>query len=158
MLVASHLYRLTGEQRFANHIRQGAANLWDRLEQQPQSGCAMWNIELYGETTWLTGAGHGYVGNVFPVLRSLEVLDEGLRKQWLDSIAHTVTCTARRENGLANWSPSIGKARKGRDGFLVQQCHGSPGFVISLAALYGRGYHRFDQVLLEAGELTWRTV
>jgi lantibiotic modifying enzyme len=155
MLVASHLYRATGEQRFVDHLREGAAYLWERLEPQPQSGCAMWQIELYGEKTWLTGAGHGYVGNVFPVLRSLEILEDDLRKQWLDSIAHTVTCTARREHGLANWRPSIGKARTGRDGFLVQQCHGSPGFVIGLGELYGRGYDLLDQVLLEAAELTW---
>lgn len=155
MLVASHLYSATGERRFAEHVRQGAAYLWERLEQEPKSGCAMWNIELYGEQTWLTGAGHGYVGNVFPVLRSLEVLDKGLRKQWLDSIARTVTCTAQREHGLANWHPSIGRARKGRDDILVQQCHGSPGFVISLAGLYGRGYDDFDRVLREAGELIW---
>lgn len=155
MLASSHMYSATGEQRFADHIRQGAAYLWERLEQEPQSRCAMWNIELYGEKTWLTGAGHGYVGNVFPILRSLEVLDEGLGKQWLDSIVHTVTGTAQREHGLANWQPSIGRARKGRDHILVQQCHGSPGFVISLARLYGCGYEHFDRVLREAGELVW---
>ncbi|RLQ20562.1 lanthionine synthetase [Seongchinamella sediminis] len=156
MLVASHLYAASGEQRFADHVRRGAAYLWERLEPEPQSGCAMWHIELYGEQTWLTGAGHGYVGNVFPLLRSLELFDEEMRKQWLDSIASTVTRTAQREQGLANWPPSIGKARKGRDRNLVQQCHGSPGFVISLSALYGRGYEDVDQVLLEAGELTWK--
>lgn len=156
MLVASHLFRATREERFADHLRLGANYLFDRLERQPRTGCLMWNIELYGEKTWLTGAGHGYVGNVFPVLRSLEILGDDLYKRWMDTIAQTVTLTAQREHGLANWRPSIGKARKGRDNFLVQQCHGAPGFVISLAELYGCGYEDFDQVLREAGELTWQ--
>ncbi|TDG12856.1 hypothetical protein E2F43_14955 [Seongchinamella unica] len=156
MLVASHLYRATGDERFADHLRLGADYLWNRLEPQPQTGCLMWDIEIYGEQTWLTGAGHGYVGNVFPVLRSREILGDDLYRCWTDSIAQTVTRTAQREHGLANWRPSIGKARKGRDSFLVQQCHGAPGFVISLAALYGCGYEDFDQVLREAAELTWQ--
>jgi len=155
MLTASHLYNATGQQRFAGHIRRGSDYLRERLERCDEVDCRLWNIELYGEASRLLGAGHGFVGNVFPLLRSRALLDAGTVDSWECCIRNTVVRTAVRESGLANWCQSIGTARRGRTQMLVQQCHGAPGFVIGLASLMGRGDSGFDQLLIEAGELVW---
>lgn len=156
MLVASHLLAATGEERFAELIRSDAAYLEERLRTHPGAGCQMWNIDLYGEQTWLLGAGHGFVGNVFPIVKSLTVLDGDTRSRWRRCILDTVVRTAERDEGMANWRQSIGNARKGRDSMLVQQCHGAPGFVIALSSLKGGGHTQFDELMLAAGELIWR--
>ncbi len=155
MIVAGHLFKATGEERFAEHIRSGAAYLEQRLQTHPDAGCQMWNINLYGERTWLLGAGHGFVGNVFPILTSASVFDEATITRWHERIVNTAIRTAERENGMANWRQSIGNAREGRDSMLVQQCHGAPGFIISLASLIGTGHSGFDELMLEGGELVW---
>ncbi|MFT5710992.1 MAG: lantibiotic modifying enzyme [Halioglobus sp.] len=155
MLVASHLYKATGEERFAEHIRSGAAYIEQKLQIHPDADCQMWNIDLYGERTWLLGAGHGFVGNVFPILTSASIFDERTITRWRERIVDTAIRTAERENGMANWRQSIGNIRKGRDSMLVQQCHGAPGFIISLASLIGTGHTEFDALMLEAGELVW---
>ena len=63
----------------------------------------------------------------------------------------TTLATARREGTLVNWAPEwpISAGTK----WLVQWCHGAPGFVTSLAALPDS---RLDEVLLAAGELVWK--
>ncbi len=156
MIVASHLLAATGEERFAELIRSGAAYLEERLTKHPDAGCQMWNIDLYGERTWLLGAGHGFVGNVFPIVKSAAAFEEGTRSKWRERILDTVVRTAEREGGMANWRQSIGNIRKGRDSMLVQQCHGAPGFIIALSSLMGNGHTQFDKLMLEAGELVWR--
>ncbi len=156
MLVASHLWAATGEDRFAERIRSGARYMEERLEAHPDADCQMWNIDLYGERTWLLGAGHGFAGNVFPIVKSSTVFDETNLSRWRDRIIDTAMHTAEREDGLTNWRQSIGNARKGRDDMLVQQCHGAPGFIIALSCLMGSGHTQFDELMLEAGELVWR--
>jgi len=54
---------------------------------------------------------------------------------------------------MTNWPQSVGIPRKGRAGWLVQHCHGAPGIIISLAGLPGTDC---DELLWQAGELTWR--
>ncbi len=61
----------------------------------------------------------------------------------------TTLATATREGALANWTPSW---LPQRPGFLVQWCHGAPGFVTSLATFADP---RLDDVLIAAGELVW---
>lgn len=156
MLVAGHLLAATGEERFAQHIRSGADYLEERLETHPDAICQMWNIDLYGEQTWLLGAGHGFAGNVFPIVKSSIAFDETSLCKWRERILDTTVRTAEREKGLANWRQSIGNTRQGRDSMLVQQCHGAPGFIIALSGLIGSGHSQFDELMLEAGELVWQ--
>ena len=156
MLVAGHLLAATGEERFAQHIRSGAYYMEERLQAHPDANCQMWNIDLYGERTWLLGAGHGFAGNVFPIVKSSTVFDEASLSRWRERIFDTTVRTAERENSLANWRQSIGNVRQGRDSMLVQQCHGAPGFIIALSGLMGSGHSQFDELMLEAGELVWQ--
>jgi DUF1680 family protein len=103
----------------------------------------------------LLGAAHGFVGNVFPIVISASVFDERTMTRWAERTIDTVMRTAERDNGMANWRQSIGNSREGRDSMLVQQCHGAPGFIIALASLIGTGHSKFDDLMLESGELVW---
>lgn len=156
MLAASHVLAATGEERFSQSIRSGAAYMEERLQTHPDVDCEMWNIDLYGERSWLLGAGHGFVGNIFSIVKSSQVFDEADIGKWRERIVNTAVRTAERESGLANWRQSIGNARAGRTSMLVQQCHGAPGFIIALSSLMNSGYDEFDVLMLEAGELVWR--
>lgn len=155
MLAAGHLFDATGEERFAEHVRCGAEYLWDRLEDCEEMDCRVWDILLYGKAMKLTGAGHGFVGNVFPVIRNLALFDEADQKKWMDLVYNTVTTSALAQDGLVNWPPVVDKAPQLPDKILVHQCHGAPGFVIGLISLFGLGRSDFDDLLLGAGELIW---
>jgi hypothetical protein len=63
-----------------------------------------------------------------------------------------VARTAVRENGQATWPVQIDEPPGAAQKWLMQYCHGAPGFVIGLAHLPG---HALDELLLEAGEATW---
>jgi hypothetical protein len=64
------------------------------------------------------------------------------------------TALAYREDGLANWAPTLGPLAD-RDRIRVQWCHGAPGIVTALASI-GVADEAFGALLCEAGELTWR--
>jgi hypothetical protein len=156
MIAASHLFEQTGDERFAEHLRVGADYLWERLETVEALNCKLWNINLYGQSSYLMGAGHGFVGNVFPVLKSQSCFSEAVNSAWKEMIFDTVLKTAMRQDGLTNWAPRASLIQAEDDKILVQQCHGAPGFVISLGSLMGCGNDEFDVLMKEAGELIWR--
>ena len=156
LVVASHLLEATGQERFADHIRSGADYMWERLEYHRDLDCNLWNINLYGETSSLLGAGHGFIGNVFPLCKAWAALGDARQRAWAQCIHDTVANTAMRSAGLANWSQSIGIPRRGRHAPLVQQCHGAPGVVIALARMMGQGNADFDLLMLQAAELVWQ--
>lgn len=156
MLAAHHLFQATGQERFADHIRSGAHYLEERLIHCEAADCLLWDIELYGQQSMLLGAGHGFVGNVFPILKGCNHLSDSQFEKWQEIIVDTTVKTAQRDSGFVNWPPSIGRPRPGRGAPIVQHCHGAPGFVIGLISLFGLGHAAFDEVLLEAGELIWQ--
>jgi hypothetical protein len=61
--------------------------------------------------------------------------------------------TAVREDGYVNWPQSTGEPGPDRTDLLVQHCHGAPGIVSCLAGLPNE---KLDQLLIDAGELTWQ--
>ena len=152
MLAALAMHRATGEPRWADAWRASADELWARWLRLGE-GCHLWTQDLYGKTDELIGAAHGFAGNVLSLwlgreLLSAERVDELERR----AIA-TTQALAYREDGMANWAPSVGPlAHRGR--IRVQWCHGAPGVVTSLAPL-GAGDEAFGALLDEAGELIW---
>lgn len=156
MLAAGHLFEATGEERFAEHVRSSADYLWDRLEDCEEADCKIWDILLYGKSMKLTGAGHGFIGNVFPVIRNLALFGAADQEKWRDLVFKMVISTARVQDGMVNWPLLVDKEPALSDKILVHQCHGAPGFVIGLTSLFGTGRTDFDDLLLGAGELVWR--
>lgn len=156
MVAASHLLKATGDERFAAHIRSGAAYMWRHLEDSDSGDFKIWNISLYGRSLKLTGAGHGFVGNVFPILKNLALLDGHECRGWTRVTINTVVQTALTREGQANWYVLADQGKDLPRRILIHQCHGAPGFVIGLMSLYAKGHLAFDGLMLAAGELIWQ--
>lgn len=152
MLAALVMHDWTGDEQWADHFRADAAALWRTLEHDVELGCSLWTQDLYGEQFRAIGAVHGFVGNSFPIIRGRHLLAAAEWDRWCRCIVHTVTRTAIREGGLANWPQTVGIPRRGRTALLVQLCHGAPGVVNCLADLPDS---ELDDLLTEAGELIW---
>lgn len=154
MLVALFLYERTGEERWRELYLRNAEHLLRTLEYHADFDVWMWTQNLYGETVRLTGAAHGFAGNVFALLRGAELLSDVQRTQIVERAAHTLRSIALRDGELANWLPHAGAARHGRDKILVQWCHGAPGMILGLSHLPASD--DVDDLLVAGAELTWR--
>ncbi len=148
MHAALAMHEWTGEERWAELFRTSAKALEDALIDGPE-GCRLWDQDLYGQRATYLGAGHGFAGNAGAIVRGLALFPSNERAEWIERIATTTLATVTPDGALANWTPSW---LPRRPGFLVQWCHGAPGFVTSLATL---GDSRLDEVLLAAGEIVW---
>ena len=152
MVAALTLFERTSDEQAAELFRNSAKALWDSLEQSSELDCKLWTQSLYGTQSQHVGAGHGFAGNVFPIIKGRQLLSPAEWEQWRDVIIQTVTATAVIDGDLANWPQSIGPPRPGRTELLVQYCHGAPGVVTCLADFPDDS---MDSLLLQAGKLTW---
>lgn len=155
MLAALFLHQRFGahDARWAELFRRNAARLWSQLEWSDAHGCHYWTQDLYGRRCNYLDAVHGFVATAFVLSRGRHLLPAGEWDAWQRVIAATVTCSATRENGRANWRPWLIHEGSGPPPMLMQFCHGAPGFVICLAD-FPRGT-ALDGLLLEAGEAVW---
>jgi hypothetical protein len=153
MLAALTMHERTGDEYWATLFRESTAALWQELKRDEQFDCLLWTQDLYGTRSKYVGAGHGFVGNVFPVIRGRELLSGTDWARWQSCIEQTVSATAIREDGCANWPPLIDPTTFERTELLVQYCHGAPGVITCLAELPSES---IDSLLLEGGELTWK--
>jgi len=147
MHAALAMHEWTGEGRWMDLFLSSARALEEALIEGPEA-CQLWDQELYGHRSTYLGAGHGFAGNAGA---GLALFPPRQRTTWIERIVRTTLATAKREGPLANWPGWPERARDER--FLVQWCHGAPGFVTSLAALPD---HRLDELLIAAGELVWK--
>jgi hypothetical protein len=154
MLAALAMHAATGEARWTDAWRGSAEELWARWLPDATPGSHLWTQQMYGTTSVYIGPAHGFAGNVRALWLGRELLeDERVAELERRAIA-TAQALAVREDGLANWAPTVGPlAHRGR--IRVQWCHGAPGMVSSLASL-GVADEAFSALLREAGELTWR--
>jgi hypothetical protein len=136
--------------------------LWDRLDCIEDTGCHLWIQHLYGHVAPFLGAVHGFAGNAFALLRGWDLLSPPERTRWAERLAQSLRATAIREEDVANWPQSAGRLgasqRPARGSPLLQHCHGAPGIVTCFAGFRGSGFSDpgIDDLLLAAGELTWR--
>lgn len=156
MVGALHMLEWTGELRWESLFLENVEQLWRTWLASENAPCHLWTQHLYGEIVQLIGAGHGFAGNAYPLLRGASLMPPGQRETLYDRCAETVAATARVEGDGANWPPHVGRAREGRTKILVQWCHGAPGIVTGLAGFpHGRS-PQVDALLLKAGNLAWR--
>jgi len=156
MVGALHMHGWTGESRWRRLFLENVEHVWDAWRPSRHASCYLWTQDLYGSVVDLLGAGHGFAGNVYPLLRGAGWLSEGRRSVLHGRCLETLLATAIRMDGCANWPQSVGPPRPGRTHMLVQWCHGSPGMITSLAGLPAAHSGEVDQLLLEAGETIWR--
>lgn len=151
MVAAVFMHRTTGEARWAELFRAGAAALERTFQPAPAIGDAhLWTQDLYGRQLKHYGLVHGFAGNAFALIAGRHLLDAADWARWSPRLAETLAATALREGDLANWLAGEGPPRPGR-AKMVQVCHGAAGMVVGLSALD----QPIDALLVAGGELTW---
>ncbi|HKX41302.1 MAG TPA: LanC-like protein [Burkholderiaceae bacterium] len=158
LVAVLHLLEASGEPRWQALLREGVAILWDQMHaarhtSQPDREAWIWTQDLYGQQVDYMGAGHGFAGNVFPVLRGARWLDAEVVAAFEARAAETLAIAASHEEGRVNWEPFFDPVAKGYPSKpLVQDCHGAPGIVCRLASARPPALH---ELLIRAGELVW---
>lgn len=118
--------------------------------------CPIFKQDLYGELRTFTGAGHGFVGNMYPFIRGLKYLPQKLAEWALMDSVEMVIKTATIEGDCANWRTTLDGTDNDRLPYLIQWCHGAPGVVISLNNIPSGYSPEFDDLLIKAGETIWQ--
>ena len=164
LLVALFMHQRTGQARFADLFRRTAAALWSQLEWSEAYGCHYWTQQLYGQVSTYMDAVHGFAGTALPLIRGRSLLSAADGARWQECIANSVRRSATLQSiegtasGHVNWIPWLlldaGQRERwsAQPSWLMQFCHGSPGFVVNLAEFPGP---ELDDLLLGAGEATW---
>lgn len=156
MLAALFAYEATQDSRWLDLYRKNAERLWNEWSYSEDLQCHIWTQDLYQNKQILYGAGHGFAGNAFALLRGITVFSTHQQETLLSRIAETTKRLTIRSGSLVNWpsSPSTGSKP---DKMLLQWCHGAPGFLLAVASRFPLGKDReLDQLFLEAGELIWQ--
>src|SRR5688572_29314097 len=155
MVGAWHMLKWTGERRWRDLFLANVEQLWRTWMPSEQARCHLWTQDLYGSIVQLLGAGHGFAGNVYPLLRGAALLTGEQREILYDRCVETLGATVVFEDDCANWPPSVGTPRPGRTDMLVQWCHGAPGIVTGLADFPYRRSPEMDDMLIKAGTTIW---
>ena len=150
LLAAALMHRHTGDARWAASFRRIARRLREQLSWSERQACHFWEQDLYGRRVRYIDAVHGFVATARALLMGRDLLDDA--QDWQRIIETTVANTALREDGRATWPVQADEPPGTPQKWLMQFCHGAPGFVICLADLPGTA---LDALLCEAGEATW---
>lgn len=156
MLPAWHLWQATSEERWRSLFLRNVDRLWETWLHDDEAGCWLWTQDLYGKVVQYLGAGHGFAGNVYPLLKGASLLDANRREALYARSVDTLRTLANREGDAANWPPGTFAPRPGRSALLMQWCHGAPGVVTALAAYPPGLSAEMDTMLLAAGEAIWQ--
>ncbi len=146
MLAAAAMHERTGEARWLDLWRDGAAWLIDQWDPQTD----LWTQRFPGGSVWQwIGPAHGFAGCVLAL------------SPHADGAVHRRAATAMaryaiEEDGLANWpTAAMESLQSNRDGSIrTQWCHGAPGVVASLARV-ALDDDEHSRLLRAGGELTW---
>ena len=156
MVGALHMLGWTGEERWRELYLENVEQLWCTWLLSESANCYLWTQDLYGSIVQLIGAGHGFAGNVYALLRGGTLLSAERREVLYDRCAKTLRATAVLEGDSVNWPQSIGAPRPGRTHMLVQWCHGAPGIVTGVADFPTERSVDMDEMLVQAGNLIWK--
>lgn len=95
------------------------------IRDNPQN-CPIWIQDLYGQKRTLLGAGHGFVGNMYPFIRGGRFLPKNLANWALNDAVECVIKSALVEGECCNWAPSLVPTEGASTKMLMQWCHGRP--------------------------------
>ena len=145
-------------QRWQDLLQRGAAILFDQMHKvrhsaHPDTEVWLWTQDMYGKKMDYLGAGHGFAGNLFPVVHGARWLDAGLVAQFEERALQTLGVSAEREGHALNWEPVFDRsACNDPRRPMMQDCHGAPGIVCRLAGTRSPGLR---ELLVAAGEAVW---
>ena len=164
MVGALHMHGWTGDDRWRDLFLENAAQLWRTWLPSEDAPCHLWTQDLYGRIAQLIGAGHGFAGNAYPLLRGARLFSDEQRETLYDRCAEVLEVTAVVEGDGANWPQTVGPSlwprfvgppRQHKPKVLVQWCHGSPGMVTGLADFPVGRSAAMDALLIKAGNTVW---
>lgn len=156
MVAAWHLWEATQEPRWRDLFLENVEQIWRTWLFDEKAGCHLWTQDMYGKVVQYLGAGHGFAGNVYALLKGAALLDASRRETLYERCLETLRTTARVEGGAVNWPPGTYKPPPGRPAMLMQWCHGAPGIVTALADFPLQRSAELDRLLIGAGEAVWR--
>ena len=156
MVAAWHLWEATGGDRWRDLFLENVEQLWRTWIFDEPAQCHLWTQDLYGSIVQYLGAGHGFAGNAYPLLKGAALLDADRREALFDRCVATLRATARFEDGAVNWPPGTYAPRPGRPKMLMQWCHGAPGIVTGLADFPPQRSPEMDAMLVGAGHAVWK--
>lgn len=156
MVAAWHLWEATGEGRWRDLFLENVDQVWRTWAFDAQANCHLWTQDLYGKTVQYLGAGHGFAGNVYSLLKGASLLDAGRREALYDRCTATLRATAKFEDGAVNWSPGTFDPRPDGPRMLMQWCHGAPGVVTGLSDFPPQVFPELDAMLIGAGHAIWK--
>ena len=144
---------LTGDDRWRACAHDAALELWRTLDPPDARGLRLWTQDLYGRVQRLLGLGHGFAGNAHALLRATGLLGDERRAELAEIAVGLLDATAVWDAGAANWPPDLDRDEPLR---RMQICHGAPGIVAGLSLVPAGERPRLDELLVAAGEATWR--
>ncbi|HTV77815.1 MAG TPA: LanC-like protein [Steroidobacteraceae bacterium] len=152
LLAALFMHERTGADRWAVRFRSTARTLWSQLQWSEQFGVRYWTQDLYGRQSTYLDAVHGFVATALPLIRGRGLLEPAEWDAWQECIVNTIGRTATWQGPHVNWRAFLVTPEGGSPRFLMQFCHGAPGFVVCLGALPS---DELDPLLAAAGETIW---
>jgi Lanthionine synthetase C-like protein len=156
MVAAWHLWVATREPRWRTLFLANAEQLWRTWLFDGSAQCHLWTQDMYGKVVQYLGAGHGFAGNVYPLLKGAALLDEPQRETLYERCLATLQATAIVEGDAVNWRPGTFTPRPGGARLLMQWCHGAPGIVTALADFPVGRSPAMDALLVGAGHAIWQ--
>jgi Lanthionine synthetase C-like protein len=156
MVAAWHLWAATGEPRWRMLFGANVEQLCRTWVFDEQAQCHLWTQDMYGKVVQYLGAGHGFAGNVYALLKGAALLDERQRETLYERCLATLQATAVIEGDAVNWRPGTYTPRPGSARLLMQWCHGAPGIVTALADFPAGRSPAMDALLVGAGHAVWQ--
>ena len=153
MLAALFMHEHSAESRWAELYRRTAARLWSQLLWSNEHQCHYWTQDMYDTCSSYLDAVHGFVATASPLIRGRHLLGAAQWRAWQRCIENTIRRSATVEGGQANWRAWLNEPPGAARRWLMQYCHGAPGFVICLGDMPGTA---LEDLLLAAGEAIWR--
>lgn len=156
MVAAWHLWVATGQARWRALFLANVEQVWRTWVFDAAARCHLWTQDMYGKVVQYLGAGHGFAGNVFPLLKGAALLDAERREALYERCLATLQAMAVVEGDAVNWRPGLFTPRPGGARMLMQWCHGAPGIVTALADFPVGRSAAMDALLVNAGHAVWQ--
>ncbi len=112
MVGALHMLGWTREERWRELYLDNVEQLWRTWLPSKAVDCHLWTQDLYGRIEQLLGAGHGFAGNAYALLRGAALLPVDRRETLYARCVESLRATAMLEDDCANWPPVAEASRR----------------------------------------------